>query len=78
MGAPREHLHHLRAGGVLIDISTGIGPEVFAWKTAGGNHSGPPLTAEQEAYYKVIQTRITLFRVQSLKSPEGTRILPIQ
>ena len=78
MGVPREHLHHLRVEGVLIDISTGIGPEVFAWKTTDGNYSGPPPTAEQEAYYEVIQTRNTLFRVQSLKSSSGTRILPIQ
>ncbi|KAF9653536.1 glycoside hydrolase family 47 protein [Thelephora ganbajun] len=31
---------------------TGIGPEIFGWKTADGNFSGPPLTAEKEAYYQ--------------------------
>lgn len=77
MGVPRERLHHLCVGGVLIDISTGIGPEVFAWKTAGENPSGPPLTPEKEAYYEVIQTCDILYCVQQLNLSSGPWILPI-
>ena len=39
--------------GLLISASTGIGPEVFSWKTADGR-SVDTLTADQEEYYQVI------------------------
>jgi hypothetical protein len=45
---------------LLTGIRTGIGPEVFAWKTADGNYSGTPPTKEKEAYYQVVQTRNAL------------------
>jgi len=56
-------------GSLLNRIRTGIGPEVFAWKTADGSYSGSPLTAEQEAYYQVTPTWDALFCVKQLKPP---------
>lgn len=66
------------AGGALTGVSTGIGPEVFAWKTGDGKFSGPAPTVNQEVYYKVIQTCDVLCCIQQLKLPSDTRILPIR
>ena len=66
------------AGSVLTGISTGIGPEVFGWKTADGSSSGSTLTAEQEAYYQVIQNCKVLCYTQQLKPSPEKRLLPIQ
>ena len=66
-------------GGALTGVSTGIGPEVFAWKTANGKFSGPSPTAKQEAYYKVTQTcGVLCCMIQQLKLSSGTRILPVR
>ena len=53
MKAHREFQVLLTRGSLLNRVRTGIGPEIFAWKTADGSYSGSPLTAEQEAYYQV-------------------------
>ena len=42
--------------GLLTGIRTGIGPEVFAWKTASGNYTDPAPNEEKEAYYQVSPT----------------------
>ena len=49
---------------LLNGIRTGIGPEVFAWKTADGNYTGPALTEEKEAYYQVSPTCVALYYVK--------------
>ena len=74
----REFQVLLASGSLLNCIRTGIGPEVFAWKTADGQYSGDPLTAEQEAYYQVTLTYDALYRAGELNPPPGTRILPRQ
>lgn len=63
--------------GLLTGIRTGIGPEVFAWKTADGNYSGTPPTEGKETYYQVIQTRDALwYKVTEivLRHTDTTRI----
>ena len=49
----KYHIPLIVRDGLLISARTGIGPEVFSWKTADG-HSVDTLTADQEEYYQVI------------------------
>ena len=77
MKVHREFQVLLVCGSLLNRIRTGIGPEVFGWKTADGSSSGN-LTAEQEKYYQVISTCDVLFCARQLKPPPGTWLLPIQ
>ena len=50
----REFQLLLTCTGSFTCIRTGIGPEVFAWKTVDGNYTGIAPTVEKEAYYQVI------------------------
>jgi len=70
----REFQVLLMCGSLLNRTRTGIGPEVFGWKTADGNDSEPSLTAEQETYYQVTPACDALFRVRQLKPPRNTDI----
>ena len=63
------------AGGRLTSVRTGIGPEMFAWKTADGN-STERSTPEDDSYYQVIPACDTPCYAKRLKPSSDAWILP--